>query len=313
MKRRTLIAVALFATFPLVAQQVPQYTQNVFNMFNNNPAVAGSKDCIDVRLGFRKQWVDFPGAPTTGWASVHATLKQKKKPYVKNKHGIGLVAEADDTGPFGYSLIELAYAYHIQVSKGYYTALGLFAGVKQEKFDVGEVTVTDYTDPVLDSPGSVIVYPILSPGLWMYNTKFWFGASLHQALKNKIKGLGEDSRLTRHLMLTGGYRYRIGKKTSITPSLLMKYSAGSPLAVDVNVQVDWRRTLGLGVTYRNTDAVAFLVKIGFLKFFSLGYSYDITTSKLKAGSANTHEIILGITPCVPIDPSKMIVRCPIFE
>ncbi|MCB9168956.1 MAG: type IX secretion system membrane protein PorP/SprF [Flavobacteriales bacterium] len=313
MKRWISIAVLLINVLPIAAQQVPQYTQYVLNMFNINPAVAGSKDCIDVRLGFRKQWLNFPGAPTTGWASVHATLKQKRKPYIRNKHGIGLVAEADDTGPLGYSMLELAYAYHIQVSKGYYTALGLFAGVKQEKFDVGEVTVADYNDPVLDSKGNVLVYPIITPGLWMYNTKFWFGISLHQALKNKINGLGEDSRLTRHLMLTGGYRYRIGKHTSIVPSVLMKYSAGSPLALDVNAQLDWRRTLGLGVTYRNTDAIAFMVKVGFLKFFSLGYSYDITTSKLKVGSSNTHEIILGITPCVPIDPSKRIVSCPIFE
>ena len=60
------------------AQQIAQYTQYVFNHFSVNPAVAGSKDCLDVRLGFRKQWIGFPGAPTTGWASLHGYIRPKR-------------------------------------------------------------------------------------------------------------------------------------------------------------------------------------------------------------------------------------------
>jgi hypothetical protein len=67
------------------------------------------------------------------------------------------------------------------------------------------------------------------------------------------------------------------------------------------------------MSYRNQDAVAFMVKLPFLKYFTLGYSYDVTTSQLRVGGANTHEIILGIYPCLPLDPDKAIVRCPIFE
>ena len=55
------------------------------------------------------------------------------------------------------------------------------------------------------------------------------------------------------------------------------------------------------------------MKIPFLQYFTLGYSYDVTTSKLRAGGANTHEIILGIYPCSALNPAKAIVRCPIFE
>ena len=50
-----------------------------------------------------------------------------------------------------------------------------------------------------------------------------------------------------------------------------------------------------------------------MKFFTLGYSYDITTSSLRVASSNTHELILAIYPCAPNDPSKAIVRCPVFE
>jgi type IX secretion system PorP/SprF family membrane protein len=311
---RGLAALLLLAlATPLAAQQVPQYTQYVFNHFNVNPAVAGSKDCLDIKLGYRSQWVGLDGAPTTAWASVYGVLKPKGKPYQANRHGLGMLVEADDTGPLGYSLFYLAYAYHIQMSKDYYFSAGLFAGMKQFKVDAGRMTLGNYNDPAIDGDNSVLVYPEVVPGIWMYNKVFWAGLSIHGLLNNNIDGVGIDSRLSRHAMLSGGYKLRIGKSTSLTPSTLLKISGGSPVAMDLNMMVEWKRTFGVGVGYRNTDAVVFMAKIGFLKYFALGYSYDVTTSKLRVASSNSHEIILSITPCPPNDPNKNIVRCPAFE
>lgn len=311
--KRALLIVALALCLRGEAQQTSQYTQYVLNMFSINPAVAGSKDCIDVRLGFRQQWVGYPGAPTTGWASIHGSIRQKGKPYRANRHGIGAVVEADNTGPLGYTTFALAYAYHIQMAKDYYMSFGLFGGVKQEKLDVGQINVVNNNDPLLTSKGSVLVYPEVTPGLWIYNKSSWMGLTLEQVLNNKMKDLGEDSRSSRHFMLTLGRRYRVSKTFSVVPSTLLKFSPASPVALDLNVMMEYRKQVGLGISYRNQDAVAFMVKVPFLKFFTLGYSYDVTTSRLRVASANTHEIILAIYPCAAMDPAKAIVRCPIFE
>lgn len=302
------------------AQQLSQYTQYVFNHFSVNPAVAGSKDCLDIKLGFRKQWVGFEGAPTTAWASVHGAIRAKDKPFQPNHHGIGVWVEADDTGPLGYTLFYLAYAYHIQMSSDYFMSLGTFAGLKQMKMDAGEVTLNQFNDPAIDGSKSVFVYPEITPGIWLYNKVGWCGLAMHQVLGNKIKDFAPDaddsddpSRLTRHFLFSAGYRYKIGKKTTITPSTLMKFSPASPMALDLNLMLDWKRAVGIGASYRNTDAMALMMKVAFLKFFTLGYSYDITTSKIKVASSNTHEIILGINPCPPNDPRRDIVRCPVWE
>jgi len=295
------------------AQQIPQYTQYVFNHFSVNPAVAGSKDCLDVRLGYRKQWVGFENAPTTAWASLHGVIKQKGKPFQKNRHGIGAFVEADDTGPIGYTQFLLAYAYHIQMAKDAYFAMGFFGGMKQFKLDVADLTLNNYNDPVLDSKGSVMIFPVISPGLWMYSKNGWAGLSLHQTLGNKIEGVGTDSRLTRHFLLSGGYRYRFSKTFSLVPSGLFKISPASPVAIDLNAMLEWKRKLGVGIGYRNTDAVTFMLKVPFLQYFSFGYSYDVTTSDLRVASSNSHEFILAIYPCKAEDPNKTIVRCPVFE
>lgn len=295
------------------AQQIAQYTQYVFNHFSINPAVAGSKDCLDIRLGYRKQWAGFAGAPQTAWASVHMAIRSKQ-PFVANRHGIGLWVEADDAGPYGYTLVYLAYAYHIQMSRDYFLSMGLFAGAKQMKLDAAEITTFDPFDPAITTSRSQFVYPEITPGIWAYNKRGWMGLSVHQVMGNKIPkwGLGE-SRLTRHYLLSAGYRYRFAKNISIAPSTLMKISPKSPLALDLNLMLEYHRKVGIGVGYRNVDAIAFMLKVSFMKYFQLGYSYDITTSKIRTASNNTHEILLAITPCPPNDPNRAIVKCPVWE
>ncbi len=295
------------------AQQISQYTQYVFNQFSVNPAVAGSKDCLDVRLGFRKQWVGFPGSPTTGWASLHGAIRAKGKPFVKSRHGVGAFIESDEAGALGYTHLYLAYAYHVQMAKDYYMSMGLFAGIKQQKLDLGQVNALNPVDPALSKDGSVIVYPEVWPGIWIYSKNGWAGLSINQALGNKVKDMGVDTRLTRHFLASGGRRVRINRTLALVPSAMLKFSPKSPLAIDVNASIEYRRRLGLGISYRNQDAIAFMVKIPFLKFFTLGYSYDVTTSRLRTGSSNTHELILAIYPCGNHDPAKEIVRCPVFE
>jgi type IX secretion system PorP/SprF family membrane protein len=283
------------------AQQLTQYTQYVFNHFSVNPAVAGSKDCLDVRLGYRQQWVGFEGAPTTGWASIHGTIRPKARGFQANKHGVGAFIEADEAGNWGYTRFLLAYAYHIQMSRDYYLAMGAFAGAQQMKFDLGEARPNQLDDPALDGTAAVMVIPDITPGVWFYSRTAWGGIALHNA------------KLSRHFMLSAGYRNKVGRKMSFSPSALVRKAAGAPIALDVNAMLEWNRTVGIGVGYRNGDAFTAMVKVGFLEYFQLGYSYDITMSRIRLSSSNTHEIILAITPCGKEDASKRMISCPAFD
>ncbi|MBK9513774.1 MAG: type IX secretion system membrane protein PorP/SprF [Flavobacteriales bacterium] len=312
MRSLVLIGCLLFAKEAL-PQLLSQYTQYVFNHFSINPGVAGSKDCLDLRLGFRQQWVGFEGAPTTGWASLHGTLRSKGKPFQGNKHGVGMFVEADQAGNWGYTRFLLAYAYHIQMAQDYYMSLGMFGGVQQMKFSAGESFLLEPDDPAIAGRASVLVAPEITPGIWFYSRKVWAGLAIHQALGNRMKGIGVDARLYRHVMLSGGYKYRLGKHTSFTPSALLKFAGGAPAALDINAMVEWKRTIALGVGYRGGDAFSFLMKVGFMKFFQLGYSYDVTTSRLRVAGNNTHEIILGITPCSKEGQNKRMINCPAFD
>ena len=58
-------AILLGITLHVQAQQVSLNSQYLFNEYILNPAAVGSKDYTPVQLNFRKQWTNFPGAPTT--------------------------------------------------------------------------------------------------------------------------------------------------------------------------------------------------------------------------------------------------------
>jgi type IX secretion system PorP/SprF family membrane protein len=136
------------------------------------------------------------------------------------------------------------------------------------------------------------------------------GLSIKQLIPNKIKVV-ENSKLKNHFMLTGGKKFEISDSKSLIPSVAVKWSAVSALAIDLNLLLAIEDKYVFGLAYRNTDAVAIIARMNFLKNFSLGYSFDFTTSKIKIGSSNTHEIILGIHTCKP--DKRNSTECPVFQ
>ncbi|MBX7095178.1 MAG: type IX secretion system membrane protein PorP/SprF [Flavobacteriales bacterium] len=311
MKNKLLLFLFSFSLLNVNAQQTAQFSQYVFNQFAIHPAVAGSKPCLDMRLGYRTQWMGFDGRPITMWANGHGQIGGKKRKYLKTKHGIGGHVESDGTGPISRTKVYLAYAYHVPVGRKTNLAMGLYAGFQQFRFNAGKVTLANAGDNAVQGSSVQFIWPDVSPGLWLYSDEFFAGFTLWQALRNKIKNVGTDSRLTHHFVLTGGKRFKSEGGWSYTPSAALKFAPMSNPALDLTMMADYDNKIQLGMSYRNTDAIVGLFKVNFLKYFSLGYSFDFTTSKIRYSSSNTHEIILGISACP--HRGKGITDCPAWN
>ncbi|MDQ3193324.1 MAG: type IX secretion system membrane protein PorP/SprF [Bacteroidota bacterium] len=295
------IVIIIFGINFIYAQQTRQYTQYMFNQFGHNPAVAGSKECMDIRVGYRLQWVGFEGAPTTGYASFQTRLNQKKKGPSYPHHGIGFYVEKDQIGPTTKTYIYPAYAYHIPLNNYYTLSAGLFAGVQQYVFDNNNVRLFTPTDNAVSGTQNVLVYPDFTAGLWLYSKHTYAGLAAGQVYNKLIKGpggqIGIDSRINRHYNLTLGHRFVINRESSLIPSTMIKFVWLAPPAIDLNLIWDYKNVLSLGVSLRNRDAVAGLFRLKLLSFLEMGYSFDFTTSKIRTASSNTHEIMLGINLC----------------
>jgi type IX secretion system PorP/SprF family membrane protein len=300
---------------PAVAfsQQVPQYTQFLFNHFGINPAVAGTHNCIDMRLGYRTQWVGFDGAPKTSFANLHARIpKGKKRGSIYRFHAVGLNVYSDGIGPVSKTHVSLAYALNLKAGKRHRMAFGVFAGFDQFRFNATKVTLATIPDDAITGSTANFILPDISPGFLYYteNKSAYISFTMDQLLKNKIK-IFPDTRFTHHYILMAGKKWASrSSDLALTPSVAFKFAPWAPLALDVNVLFDYTSNVQFGASWRNTDALALMCKVSFLKYFSFGYAFDFTTSKIRLASSNTHEIILGISACPKQDYDP--AACPVF-
>jgi type IX secretion system PorP/SprF family membrane protein len=306
-----LLLFVLFMAKNATSQQTTQYSHYAYNHFGINPAVAGSKECIDLRFGYRTQWLGFAGAPKTALFNGHGRFQLRKSKNPRIYHGVGLMVENDVMGPFSRTMLNLAYAYHIPVTSKHMLSFGLFGGLEQFRFNGTALTYLNSDDPAInESQSTKLMVPEFSPGLFLYSEDLFVGFTIKQLLMNKIKNAGTKSRLSHHYLITAGKIFGGDNGISIIPTGLLKITTWAVPALDVNLFLDFKNVLMLGLGWRNTDAVVALAKINFLKHFTLAYSFDMTTSRIRLGSSNTHEVQLGIYAC-PLS-GRTAYDCPIW-
>ena len=208
--------------------------------------------------------------------------------------------------------VNLAYAYHFQLGRDIRASIGLFAGFQQFKVDASRIITINYNDPVIQNGGSALMIPYVTPGVFLNHDNWFAGLAIRQIVRNKwSKTIGVDARNRFHFSLVGGKRYKIGKGFNLVPSAMIKYVGFSAPSVDLNLTMELNKAIEVGASWRNQDAIALMAKLKFARFFSFGYAFDFTTSKLRTVSSNTHELIIGISAC-PHDRNNSYI-CPVFD
>lgn len=306
------IALFSFLTLQLMGQQNAQYTNFLFNSFAINPANAGLKECLDARAGFRTQWVGFEGNPTTVSVNAHQRLNRISSA-TQIIHGAGLVVEADNTGPTSRTKVQGAYAIHLPLSRKVRISFGLSLGVFQHRFDASQINVSQPGDPLLDESNSELVFPDIGAGVWMYS-KYWFvGLSGSQLTSPSLNETGEVYNFQPHFNLMAGKIFESGEKMSYIPAAQLKFTGNSTPAFDVNFWADYDNKIAAGLGFRSDDMVSGMLKFNFLDYFTIAYAYDFTFSKVRFGSSNSHEIIIGITACPRNDRGPGFVPCAAYD
>ncbi|QHL87504.1 type IX secretion system membrane protein PorP/SprF [Nibribacter ruber] len=308
-----LLFIFLLAASVAEAQQKALSSQYMTNYFLLNPAVAGFEKAPAFKAGFRNQWVGFDGAPKTFYISGETALFQNSRSRSRRRmqafHGAGGYIYTDNTGPTKQTAVLASYAYHVPLNREIYLSSGMFVGVQQFKFDPNKVELADnsnHLDPVTAAGPINKFMPDLTLGTYLHSEEFFVGVSLFQVLGNKFfeaENTNNESRLYRHLFVSGGYNFDVHRNISLTPSLLLKYAEPAPVQVDVNVKGIYhfskrRRKatddqLWAGISYRTQDAIVGLLGTQFKEQYQFSYSYDITVSRLRPYSAGSHEIMLG--------------------
>jgi len=297
----------------IFGQQHPSYTQYTLNAFALNPAVAGLKNCTQLSLGTRRKWSGFDGAPNHLFTSFHTRLNSDDK-FPKNSHGIGAYFSNDRMGFTDYSMLKVAYAFHLKMSRNYHLSAGIFAGVHHQKTSFQDIRIKDRAnDPAInDQDGKALTFPEVSPGLYIDNNKFFAGLSFYQQFPTIIREVGTNkNRMAAHYFLMTGYRWE-GEQLNFTSSMLVSFAAFATPTVDFTLTTDYKNivSLALGSKYLNSGYL--ITQFNLNNGMRLGYSYEYAFTELARVAPSTHEIVLQFNVC-KIDKNKIRVACPAYQ
>ena len=307
---RFLLLIASLLLTPLIfGQQIAQYSQWSFNQFSINPALAGIKNCLDVRSAYRLQWAGFEGAPEGGLFTINAPLNKKRKHLNSSFHGLGGKIERDVFGHFQNFAVSMAYALHFPLDQEKRLSFGISAGVQQFSFNQEGVSTID-PDPAVVQSANVFMVPLIGAGAWYNSERFYVGASVDQLARNRWEDVGFSSRFQMHFKLAAGTRLNLENNYSLLPSVLIRIPPAGPPSVDLNAMFDFGNNFMLGAGYRNVDAIIAFLRLRINKI-TIGYSFDYITSNIQGGNFHTHEISVMYNNCR--SRNTKAAACPLFE
>lgn len=272
-----------------MAQHNLVYSQYIFNGLLINPAYAGSHVELSSSLSYRKQWVNFEGAPSTATFGIHSTFN-------KEKIGLGLLVTNDQIGSYSNNGAFASYAYRIRKPKGGVLSLGVQGGFHNFRADFTELRLRADQDPIFNGFFNEI-RPNFGGGIFFYNNNMFAGFSVPYILKHSdfFSGTFQQLELPRYFYLNAGKMISLDRmdKWKVSPSFLLRVQEGTPLNADFNLNLIYYDLISLGVSYRTSDAVVTFVNFKLSDKFHFTYSHDWTTSQLNQYSNGTHEFTIN--------------------
>jgi len=283
-----------------------------------NPAFAGSQRCPRVNLNYRNQWPALSG----NFISYTASYDQHVDPI----GGLGLIVMNDKAGEATLTTTSISgiYSYQLNVSRDFSIRAGFQGTYFQKKVDWDKLTFGDMIDPRYGfvyqtqevRPNQNRSFWDFSAGILAYSNRYYGGVAVHHLTEpqefyiKEAPGSQLPMKITAHagaIIPLGGTR---DNSMYISPNILYQKQRDFK-QFNVGFYVYKAPLIG-GLWYRGQDA--FIALVGIQQgIFKLGYSYDVTTSKLYNASAGSHELSLGLNfACHPKKKRFRTIKCPQF-
>lgn len=310
MKRLFYIVLLIIPGNLLLAQQLPLYSQYLYNKFLINPAVAGSDGFTSFNLTARQQWVGYIGAPRTFSFSGQTRLLKRSyilkqtrikksiyRPKYDGKIGFGGSVFSDKNGLVQRTGFQASYAYHLWIQNKTQLSMGLALTGYQFKIDEKALDFEDPTEPWLNTDLiRGIFVPDASFGIYLLNPRYSIGFSADQLFQAAAK-IGNDAydnfKMSRQYNLFASYTFSRGPNIELQPSFLFRMSEQLKPQADIGFTYIHSQALWAGLAYRTSGAIIANFGVKYEKMF-FGYAFDFTLQEIQRITYGTHEITVAI-------------------
>lgn len=268
------------------AQQDPLYSQYMFNTLAFNPGYAGSADVFTAMALSRHQWLGFKGAPTTQTLSLHSPLPG-------NKLALGGNLIHDVAGPAKQNSAFIDVAYRLRVAGETRLAFGLSGGINHFAADLASLSTVEQDPHNANISGKLL--PNFGFGIYLHGPRYYVGLSAPKLLENEIgeDGVVATNREKRHYFVMAGHVMPLGPDLMFRPSVMLRAVEGAPLSLDLNANFLLRERVWFGAMYRLGNALGVMAQYQVNEQLRVGYAFDMTTTRIGAYNAGTHELMLG--------------------
>jgi type IX secretion system PorP/SprF family membrane protein len=310
MRRLIYILLLVFTCSIAAGQQLPIYSQYLYNKYLIKPAVAGSDGYTSFNLTAREQWVGYAGAPRTFSFSGQTRLlkkglsfkhkgagRQVYRPKSDGKVGLGGYVFNDVNGLIQRTGFQFSYSYNLWLRNSTQLSLGLALTAYQFKINEKEVTFENSNEPWMNNElRRGIFVPDAIFGVYLLNARYNVGFSADQLFQASLK-VGDyaykNFKLDRHYYLFGSYYFQISSLIELEPSILMAMSEQWKPQADIGLTYIYKRAFWTGLTYRTSGALIANVGVKVQNMF-FGYAFDFTMSEIQRVTYGTHEITLAL-------------------
>jgi type IX secretion system PorP/SprF family membrane protein len=295
-----------------------------------NPAFAGSTGCTRMSITYRNQW---PGIS-----------KAYKSYLVSGDHfipeyniGVGLLVGQDvaGSGSLKTTVINPMLSYQTRITKTLAMRVGFQPGIairtiNFDKLLFGDQIARGGNIPTIESPPLTKTFFDIGSGVLFYTSKYWAGLSMYHLTQPDESLIDADAKLPIKYSVHGGAKFNLNEdekdesqRQSVTTAFHYRgqkefdqFDIGLYYTKSVfNLGLWYRGIPGLKAYkpgYSNNDAFSIIVGVT-RDNMNIGYSYDITISKLAGLTNGAHELCLSYIVCKKKKKRrKMIVPCPKF-
>lgn len=301
------VAVLIMAASTVQAQHIPVRSNYLFTSFMDHPAAAGNKDCLDLRLGHRNQWVGFPGAPTNSFISLSGRLGESTRAV----QGIGIRVETDEAGPWGTTSASLAYSHKLKLNNQGWFSAGFSLGLSQFRLNPDGLDVTISDPAILGDQNSQFLFPMVDAGIWYQDKRSFGGLSLINATSGTLTSVTQSSQTSKIFVATGGTSLELDGRFMFRPSANMRFASGAPACFEMNGAVVYDEFFSVGLGYRVQSALIGTLQISLFNYMKVGYSYDFGISRIGVASRSSHEFTLAFSACDM--KSTNVHACPAYD
>ncbi|MFT5601591.1 MAG: type IX secretion system PorP/SprF family membrane protein [Flavobacteriales bacterium] len=313
--------------------QDAQFTQFFAAANYLNPAFAGATFQNRAAMTYRHQWPGVPKAYTSMNFSSDFNFEK-----INSGVGFNIFRDNAGTGGLKHTNVSMQVSHQFKLKRDLYFRPAIQFGLLNKSLDMNSLTFGDQLirDNAPTTLESSKIEPITNfdfgSGLLIYSSKLWAGFSVHHLNQPNEALIGNEAILPMKFSLHGGYKLYLNtftrRQTDEEISFAFNYkSQGKFDQFDIGFYYT-RSAVILGLWYRgipglkayqqgyqNNDAIALLIATE-VKALKIGYSYDITISRLVSNTTGSHEVTLvyqwASKGAPPLSKQKRIVPCPKF-